>query len=86
MYPKKGTIKEGSDADIIIFNQKEKWTITKDNLETKGKSCAHLYYGDNIEGKINMTIVNGKIVYDNGKFFEPKNLDNYINIQKNQNY
>ena len=83
LYPKKGTIKEGSDADIIIFNQKEKWTITKDNLETKGKSCAHLYYGDNIEGKIKMTIVNGKIVYDNGKFFQPKNLDNYINIHEN---
>ena len=86
LYPKKGTIKEGSDADIIIFNQKEKWTITKDNLETKGRSCAHLYYGDNIKGKVNMTIVSGKIIYDNGKFFEPKNLDNYINIQKNQNY
>lgn len=82
LYPKKGTIREGSDADIIIFNKKEKWKITKDNLETKGKSCAHLYYDDNIKGKVNMTIVNGNIIYDNGKFFKPKNLDNYINIQQ----
>ena len=78
LYPEKGVIKEGSDADVIILDPKKRWKISKDNLQTKGKSCAHLYYGDSIKGKINMTIVSGKIIYDNGKFIKPKNFKNYI--------
>jgi dihydroorotase (multifunctional complex type) len=82
LYPEKGIIKEGSDADIIIFDPKKIWKITKDHLQTKGKSCAHLYYGDSIKGKINITIVGGKIIYENGKFIKTKNFKNYIKNEK----
>ena len=84
LYPNKGVIQEGSDADLIIFDQHTEWEIKSENLETKGKLCAHLYYGDNIKGKVNVTMVNGEIVYDNGIFFKNKKMNNFVNIQMNK--
>jgi len=81
LHPKKGVLQEGSDADLVIFDQHIEWEIKKENLETKGKLCAHLYYGDKIKGKIDKTMVAGEIVYDNGIFFKNQKMNKFINIQ-----
>ena len=47
----------------------KKWTVDKNNLVSKGKNCAHLYFGEKIKGEINKTIVNGNVVYDGKKFY-----------------
>ncbi len=78
LFPRKGIIEKGSDADIVIYNKNEKWKINEKNLVTKGKSCAHLYYGDTIKGKVKMTIINGEIVYDTNKFYKIKDKNLYV--------
>ena len=84
IFPNKGLIKRGSDADIVILDMNKKWTVDKNTLVSKGKNCAHLYFGEKIKGEINKTIVNGNVVYDGKKFYRNRNMNNFVSpIRKN---
>lgn len=57
----KGGIGCGDDADIVIFNADEEWTVDPMKFRSKGRNTP---YGDFVlSGKVKCTIVGGKIVY-----------------------
>ncbi|MCR4961485.1 MAG: dihydropyrimidinase [Lachnospiraceae bacterium] len=63
--PGKGFIEEGYDADLVIFDPEEKYTLKRENvISTAGYS---IYEGMEFTGKIEKTFVRGKAVYDRGK-------------------
>lgn len=59
----KGKIGIGYDADLFIFDTKKETTIDEKKLESKAKYS--VYHNQTFKGSIDMTIVGGKIVYDN---------------------
>ncbi|CAG8653249.1 17136_t:CDS:2 [Racocetra fulgida] len=59
---KRGDIKVGYDADIVIWNPEETFTITKDIIQFKNKVTP--YIGKTFYGTVKQTIVRGNIVYD----------------------
>jgi dihydroorotase len=67
---KRGFIKEGYFADLVIVNSQQPWTVKKENI---------LYHcgwspfeGTNFKSRVTHTFVNGKLVYENGKVKELK--------------
>ena len=65
---KRGFIKEGYYADLILVNLNSPWKVNKENLLYK---CNWSPFEGNIfKSKITHTIVNGNIVYNNGVFYE----------------
>jgi len=54
-----GSIKEGSVADIVIFDPSEKWVVKN----FKSKSTNSPFVGQELCGKVKYTLCNGKIVY-----------------------
>lgn len=65
VFPQKGTIQVGSDADITIVDMNKRYTIDRDKLHSKGKVTA--YHGFPIKGMPIQTIVNGKTVMKDGE-------------------
>ncbi|MHA1577278.1 MAG: dihydropyrimidinase [Candidatus Thorarchaeota archaeon] len=66
MYPKKGTIAIGSDADIVVFDPKKKVTIRSANLQT---NCDwNPFEGLKLTGYPETTISRGSIVVKDGNF------------------
>ncbi len=65
LYPNKGTIAVGSDADITIVNLNESFELKKEDLFYRHQHSP--YVGKTFKGKVKMTIVNGKIVFENGE-------------------
>ena len=64
LYPKKGIIKVGSDADLVIIDLKQKKKITIDKMHTKAEFTP--YEGWDVTGFPITTIVRGNIVAENG--------------------
>ena len=60
---KRGSLKKGSIADITIFDPNKKFKFTKKMVNSKSKNSPFL--GKILIGKVFITIVNGKIIFDN---------------------
>lgn len=65
LYPQKGTIRPGSDADLILVDTEKEWTHTRKNTLSKTKETAFAYEGRTIKSTIEMTMVRGLVVYEN---------------------
>lgn len=70
LYPQKGIIKVGSDADLVIFDPHQEKTATYTELDALGIAdcdwCA--YEGTTFTGWPRVTILRGKIQWENGEF------------------
>jgi dihydropyrimidinase len=63
MYPRKGTIAIGSDADIVVFDPKKEHTIS---VETHHMNCDYsAYEGRKVTGKTEMVILRGQVAIEN---------------------
>ncbi|MDO6736985.1 dihydroorotase [Wenyingzhuangia sp. 2_MG-2023] len=65
---KRGYVKEGFYADLVLVEPNKKWTVTKDNILYK---CGWSpFEGKTFNNTITHTFVNGNLMYDNGEFNE----------------
>ncbi len=67
IYPQKGSLEIGTDADIAIFDPSQKWTLEDDNVH----SASHYtpYRGFGVHGKVVTTILRGKVIMDRGQYY-----------------
>jgi dihydropyrimidinase len=66
MFPGKGTIAVGSDADIVIFNPDQERTIS---AKTHHMNCDYsLFEGWQIKGQPETVLSRGKTIIENGKY------------------
>jgi dihydroorotase len=65
LYPRKGCIAVGSDADLVVIDIKKERKITADEMYTKSKWTP--YEGWTTRGAIETTILRGVPVYRQGK-------------------
>lgn len=70
---KRGFIREGYKADLVLINTQSTWTISKDNILYK---CGWSpFEGTTFQSQVEKTFVNGKLIYDNFKFNDIKNAE-----------
>jgi dihydropyrimidinase len=67
MYPKKGTIQKGSDADLVIIDVDLVQKVTPDLLQSS--SDYTIYDGIKLQGWPIITISRGKVIMENGMVF-----------------
>lgn len=58
----KGCIDEGADADLVIFDENERWTVTEEELASKARNTPFL--GMELYGRVKYTICGGNVVYE----------------------
>jgi dihydroorotase-like cyclic amidohydrolase len=65
LYPKKGVLMIGSDADIVVVDMKKPFHIKGENLQTIQKITPY----EDIKGIGTpiITLVRGNVVYENGQ-------------------
>ncbi len=65
---RRGYLREGYHADMVLFDTTTRWTVAPDNILYKcGWSPFEQY---EFTGKVHQTFVNGHLVYDKGTFDE----------------
>ncbi|MDA1190034.1 MAG: amidohydrolase family protein, partial [Chloroflexi bacterium] len=70
MYPRKGVIAPGSDADLAILDVNTKKTIKLSDL--KADSDYSIWEGREVQGVPTATVLRGKVVAENGKLADTK--------------
>lgn len=66
LYPQKGIIQVGSDADVVIIDMNEEYIIKRQNLYTKSRDSAIIFDNMKLKGKIKTTVVRGKVIMKDG--------------------
>lgn len=62
---KRGYIREGYHADLVLVDLNSPWTVDKENILSK---CAWSpFEGTTFQAKVKKTFVNGNVVWDDGK-------------------
>lgn len=61
----KGSVAEGADADLVIFDENEKWAVTEDDIASKSHNTP--FIGAELYGRVKYTICGGRIVYEDKK-------------------
>ncbi len=76
VYPRKGTIAIGADADLVIVDMHKEYILKNENLFTKPKIS--VFNGKKLKGAIEKTLVRGKVVYDGGEFHVEKGYGEFV--------
>jgi allantoinase len=66
---RKGALKAGLDADLVVVDVDKTWTLSADQLFYKNKHSA--YVGREFKGQVQQTFVRGQLVYENGNIVAP---------------
>ena len=66
LFPRKGTIAPGSDADIVIFDPTATMTLSVDTLHMKVDY--NPYEGREVTGVTDTVISRGRVIVDGGRF------------------
>jgi dihydropyrimidinase len=76
LYPQKGEIAKGADADLVIWDPAKEKTITS---KTHLQNCdTNIYEGFRIKGSVDSVILNGEIVFKDGNFIKGSGRGKYI--------
>lgn len=66
LYPRKGALHIGSDADIVLFDPEESWKVTKNTIQSA--SGYSIYEGRTLIGRVKMVYLRGHLAYGDGMF------------------
>ncbi len=79
LFPKKGTIAVGSDADIVLFNPDRKETISVHNTCTHHMNVDYnTYEGFEVQGIAETVISRGKVIVDNCEYTGKKGDGRFV--------
>ncbi|MFC2016122.1 dihydroorotase family protein [Chloroflexota bacterium] len=76
IYPQKGALSPGSDADIVIVDPYKEWVLSAANLKSRADYSIH--EGRAVKGKAIKTFVRGKLVAEDAVLVAETALGKYV--------
>src|ERR671938_1209067 len=80
LYPRKGTIAVGSDADIVVFDPERRGTISSETDHSK--SDYNLYEGTEVTGSPEVVLLRGNVLVEGDELVAKPGVGQYIKRAK----
>ena len=66
LYPRKGAVRVGADADLALVDMDCRWNYSRKNSLSKTKCTSFPYEGKEVLCRVTETLVRGRTVYRDG--------------------
>ena len=76
LYPRKGTIAVGSDADIVVFDPEKKLTISAATQHSK--SDYNLYEGTEVTGSPEVVLLRGNVLVEGDQLVASPGIGRFV--------
>jgi dihydropyrimidinase len=76
LYPRKGTIAPGSDADIVVFDPERTKLITA--ADQHSRSDYNLFEGTEVTGDVDTTLIRGTVVVEGGELLVEPGFGQFV--------
>jgi dihydropyrimidinase len=76
MFPQKGTIAVGSDADLVLFDPNERHTLSADTHHSNVDYS--LFEGREVQGKVKQVFLRGELIVDGNEWHGRAGMGQYL--------
>lgn len=76
LYPQKGVLQPGADADIVLINPVKEWVLTEEKMH--GACDYTCYEGMQMHGAVSLVLSRGKVIAKDGEFLGQKGDGKYL--------
>ncbi|MGZ3438501.1 MAG: amidohydrolase family protein, partial [Polyangia bacterium] len=76
LYPKKGTIAVGADADVVVWDPEKRFELSHKNLHMKADYAS--YEGKTVIGAPSQVLSRGELVVENDKTIAKKGRGQFV--------
>jgi len=78
LYPRKGVVQPGADADLLLYDPREAGTIDSRRWFTKAKAIDRIYHGLPVRGRVHALLVNGSVVFADGQIVAKPGVGRFV--------
>jgi dihydropyrimidinase len=76
LWPRKGALLPGSDADVVIYDPEPEGTVAAQNLHHLAGYTP--YEGLRVKGRVKVTVSRGRVIYREGRFKEERGRGQFV--------
>lgn len=76
LFPKKGTLRVGADADLVVFDPAVEWTVRATELH--GKTDFICFEGRKVHGRAVLTMLRGKPLVKEGRIVQQPGFGRFV--------